>query len=117
MTKRKFSKLLNKKAEYTAIKSESKYEHEGGRLLLKDVKYKGKLYADHIWVSNIDTLDRIEPDTEIGFTGTATMYTDKFGIRKQGLKQCHSYHILHDNYSNSEATENLKQMYKRYDKG
>ena len=117
MNKRKFSKLLNKKAEYTATKLDTPYPHEGGRILLKDVRYKGKLYADHIWVTNTDALERFEHGSEIGFTGTGYMYTDKFSIRKQGLKHCHDYHKLLDNYTKAEATENLKQMYKRKDKG
>ncbi|MCD6435638.1 MAG: hypothetical protein J7L15_04555 [Clostridiales bacterium] len=117
MTKRKFSKLLNKEVTYTAIKTQkSAPKAENPRVLLTDIKHKGKLYADHAWVIDIDTLNRIPIGSEIEFKATAYMYNDKFDVRKQGLKWCHHYYKLHEEYHKDKATEDLNQMRKRISK-
>ena len=113
MTKRKFSKLLNKKAEYTAVKAAKTEEHEGGRRLLTDIRYKGKLYADHIWVRNTEDLNRFDVGVTVGFTATGRMYTDSYGVRKQGLAKCHRYHAISDTYDRGSSENNYTQMAKR----
>ena len=115
MTKRKFSKLLNKETTYTATKD--RFDKVIGRILLKDIKYNGKVYADHVWVREESVLNRIIKETKISFKGTAYMYNDKFGIRKQGLKHCHDYTKLNEDYTQEDSKENLKQMRKRKDQG
>jgi hypothetical protein len=117
MTKRKFSKLLNKEVQYTAIKGEVTKNKEKNRIILKDVRYKNKVYADHVWVFITEALDKIPIGTRIAFTGTAYMYNDKFNTRKQGLKDCHGYHEYHEDYNDQIATKNLKHMYRRISKG
>jgi len=117
MSKRKFSKLLNKEVIYTAIKlKEANQTAENPRVLLKNIKHKGKLYADHAWVIATETLDRIDEGSEIEFKATAYMYNDKFNIRKQGIKWCHHYYKLHEEYHKDKATEDLNQMRKRIDR-
>ena len=116
MTKRKFSKLLGKEAEYTAVKTKPKYEGEKsefGAVLLTDIRYKGKLYADHSWINIGDALDRFEFGDKIGFTATASMYTDGHGVRKQGIHKCHKFHATHDTYDKDEAKKNILQTFKR----
>ena len=112
-TKRKFSKLLGKKVEYVGVKTEPAEEHEGGRVLLTNVRHKGKLYADHAWIGNTDALDRFEFGEKIGFTGVAIMYTDSNGERKQGLYRCHNFHTIHDTYDKGTARRDLDQTFKR----
>jgi len=113
MTKRKFSKLLNKEAKYTAIKKHISKNKEQNRILLLDVKYKNKLYADHVWILRSEILDKIPEDTEIEFIATAYMYNDKYGVRKQGLDKCRSFRTKSDHYNDDIALENLKYMKRR----
>ncbi len=117
MTKRKFSKLLNKEVTYTAIKKQNaNSKAENPRVLLTDIRHNGKLYADHAWVIGIETLNRISLNSEIEFKGTAYMYNDKYDVRKQGLKWCHHYYKLHEEYHKDKAIEDLNQMRKRISK-
>ena len=113
MTKRKFSKLMGKRAEYTAVKKKPGTEHEGRRTLFSDVRYRGKLYADHIWVKTTETVDRFEFGTKIGFFGIGYMYTDSHGVRKEGLTKCHQFHTLYDTYDKGSSRDNYSQMSKR----
>ena len=115
MTKRKFSKLLGKQAVYTATRQE--YDNYKDRILLKDVKHKGKLYSDHIWTKVEPALERIDIGQDVCFNATGYMYNDKFGTRKQGLNRCHDYHIFHKEYTQEDSGENLKHMRRRIDKG
>ena len=113
MTKRKFSKLLGKKAEYTGVKTEPEVEHEGGRTLFLDIKHKGKLYSDHIWVKTTEKINRFEFDTEVGFKAIGYMYTDNHGVRKQGLTRCHEFRTMSDTEGRRSSKNNYNQMAKR----
>ena len=62
MTKRKFSKLLNKEAIYTAT-LKHKAEDPIQRIMIQDVKHKDKLYADHTWIPTSISTDKIPFDT------------------------------------------------------
>ena len=107
--KRKFSKLLNKEVEYTAIRKQ--ISNNGSRILLTDVKHKGKLYADHAWVVKASTLEDIDAETNIIFNATAYMYNDKFNVRKQGLKNCNSYHKINKDYNDQRAIEKSNKFH------
>ncbi len=96
MTKRKFSKLMNKEVEYTAIKTS--YSKEYDKVLLKDIKYNGKLYADHAWINSHHALEKIEFKSKMKFLATGTMYNDKFNQRKQGLTKCRQFETVDHTY-------------------
>lgn len=96
MNKRKLSKLLNKEETYTAILGD--FDKQKGRTLLTDVRHQNKLYADHIWISRTLSSKAIAIDSKVSFIGTAFMYNDKFGIRKEGLTKCKSFESIGNGY-------------------
>ncbi len=105
MTKRKLSKLLNKETEFTAILKHTSDLESGWRVMLQDVRHKGKIYSDHSWVRRTPITEKIPYDTEISFTATPYMYNDKHGVRKQGLKHCKYFQIVNKDYDNQKAIE------------
>ena len=117
MTKRKFSKLLNKEAIYTAILKHVADKGEGTRVMISDVKHKNKLYADHAWISRSISTDKIPYNTEISFTGTAYMYNDKFDVRKQGLKSCKNFEIINHDYHDQQDREHHDAIFYKKRKG
>ncbi len=111
MNKRKFSKLLNKEVEYTATKADGTIK--GNRVLLRNVKYEGKLYSDHVWVYPNEILTLFDVDTDVLFKATAYMYNDNFNTRKQGLRACNSYQKINHDYNNNILKENSNALQKK----
>ncbi len=106
--RKKLGKILGKEVLYTA--TVSGVGRSGEYVSLQDVKYKGKLFADHIWTNNTVHIEKIEFGTRVGFLGTAVSYVSS-GIRKYGIRQIHSYRILNDGseISMNDSIEKLKR--------
>ena len=100
LTRKKLLKLMGKELEYTG----TLYRFDGSGAVLINVKYKGKLVTDHVWVSATTKLQSFKEHDRLVFTATAITYTDSKGVRKHGLEKCFSYMldttglhtILHD---------------------
>ncbi len=111
MNKRKLSKALGKELTYTAkLTSEKKINY--GRVLLENIKLKNKLYSDHSWIYSSEELKKYEPGTLLSFKATATMYTDAYGIRKQGLKKCHNFAIFDEDHINQVEQDSIDALHK-----
>ncbi len=117
MTKRKFSKLLNKEARYTAILKQVSEKGIGSRIMIKNVQHKGKEYADHSWIIHSLATRKIPYNSKISFDATAYMYNDKFNVRKQGLKHCKNFEIINDDYIEQQDKETHDNFHYKKRKG
>ena len=84
--RKKLIKFLGKRVEYTAqlgIKSDSVNQC----YCITDVRQNGKFMTDHVWVTGMSKLDKLEVNTKVVFTAVAYTYTDSKGIRKHGLRE------------------------------
>ena len=116
MTKRKFSKLLNKEVKYTAVLKQISND-TGSRVMIQNVMYGNKLYSDHSWIKSSITTEKIPYNSKISFEATAYMYNDKFGIRKQGLKSCKNFEIINEDYTEQQDKETHDNFHYRKRKG
>jgi len=96
LNRKKLQKLLGKDVEWTATMY--RYGENMNNVMLVDVKHKGKLMTDHVWISNYDSIKQFELGTELRFNAVAVTYKDSKGRRKHGLKRCHSFMVNDTKY-------------------
>ncbi len=94
MNRARLRKLVGKEVDFTATLG--KKNDSGNNVIITDVKYKGKFYADHLWISSYTSLSRMEIGTEISFTARVYTYTDSFGVRKNGVRSCHNFNVVNE---------------------
>ena len=109
MSRKKLLKLIGKELEYTA--TFDKVCAFGTNVVLEDVKYKGKLLTDHVWVKKSESMDKYKHGDVLRFKATAHTYTDKVGERKNGLGRCHHFMMVNDSYD--DCSRNYDERNKR----
>ena len=107
MTKRKLNKLLNRCKVYVATIDVVR----DNNMCIVDVRHKGKLVADHLWIRKGKFAEKLTAGISISFEGIAHTYKDKKGIRKLGLSSCHNFIEMVDKYM--EQMEFEKENFKR----
>ena len=110
--RKRLIKLLNKELRY-----EGTYSHKAkhsNSVLIKNVKYKGKLVADHIWVARGLEITKAKKNDNFTFLATAQTYRDSKNIRKYGLERCYRFHYNEE--KTSEVKKDNEQKFKRLHK-
>ena len=113
MNRKRLTKLLGKRLEYTAILGE--YCENKERIIIKDIKHKSKKYADHCWIKKSSSMKNINIGDQLHFQAEAYMYNDKFNVRKEGLKFCKNFQKLSDDFNNqmNKETKDAKHSKQR----
>lgn len=107
----KLKNLIGKEKTFTAILA---WRDNGTRILLKNVKHKGKEYTDHINTFSNCGIEKWKLNgQEVSFTATAFTYTDSKNIRKYGLNNIKHLEALEFSDILHECQTNQKNKWRR----